>query len=145
MTENEVLKEFEEGFDCGQVVFHYWAKKFGMEEDLAYKISSSFGAGMFQGETCGGVIGAYMALGLKYGFYENGEEGEQQKVRSIIKTAQFREKLLEKYPSTMCRELLNADFSTKEGKSDIEEKQLMITFCPQLIADIMKILEEMLQ
>ncbi len=39
-----------------------------MDTELAYKVSSGFGAGMFQGETCGAVIrGAYMALGLKYG------------------------------------------------------------------------------
>ena len=35
-----------------------------MDTELAYKVSSGFGAGMFQGETCGAVIGAYMALGL---------------------------------------------------------------------------------
>ena len=43
-----------------------------MDTELAYKVSSGFGAGMFQGETCGAVIGAYMALGLnqlKYYFY----------------------------------------------------------------------------
>lgn len=144
MTKDKVLEAFEQGYDCCQVVFHYWAEKLGMDGELAYKISTGFGAGMLQGETCGAVIGAYMALGLKYGCSETGREGEEQKVASIIKNVQFREKLLEKYPSTMCRELLGADFSSREGMKIIKEKQLMTTFCPQLVADIIDILEEIM-
>lgn len=144
MTKDEVLKQFEEGFDCCQVVFHYWAKRLGLDEDIAYKVSSGFGAGMFQGETCGAVIGAYMALGLKYGNCKAGYEGEDQRVVSIIKDVQFRENFLKKYPSTMCREILNADFSTPEGAKHIRENNMMNTFCPQLVADIMGILEEIM-
>ena len=64
MTKEQVLEEFDKGYDCCQVVFRYWAEKLNMDTELAYKVSSGFGAGMFQGETCGAVIGAYMALGL---------------------------------------------------------------------------------
>ncbi len=144
MTKEEVLKAFEEGYDCCQVVFHYWAEKLGLDGNLAYKISSGFGAGMLQGETCGAVIGAYMALGLKYGFCETGQKGEEQKVASIIKNIEFRGKFLEKYPSSMCKELLEADFSTQEGMQKIKEKQLMTTVCPQLVADVIDILEEIM-
>ena len=145
MTKEEVLEEFDKGYDCCQVVFHYWAKKLGLDEKTAYKISTGFGAGMLQGETCGAVVGAYMALGLKYGCYKTGKEGEEQKVASIIKDVQFREKFLETYPSTMCKELLEADFSTPEGAKKIREEQKMITFCPQLVADIIAILENIIE
>lgn len=144
MTKKEVLEAFEEGYDCCQVVFHYWAEKLGLDGKLAYKISSGFGAGMLQGETCGAVIGAYMALGLKYGFCETGKEGEEQKVASIRKDIEFRGKFLEKYPSSMCKELLKADFSTQEGMQEIKDKQLMTTVCPQLVADVIGILEEIM-
>lgn len=144
MTKEEVLKQFDNGFDCCQVVFHHWAKRLGLDEEIAYKISSGFGAGMFKGETCGAIIGAYMALGLKYGSSKAGLEGEMQRVESIIKDVQFRENFLEKYNSTMCRELLGADFSTTEGAKYIRENQLMNTFCPQLVADVIKILEEIM-
>lgn len=144
MTKEEVLEQFEEGYDCAQVVFHYWAERLGLDGKIAYKISTGFGAGMLQGETCGAVIGAYMALGLKYGACEQGEEGEDRKVASIIKDVQFREKLLEKYSSTMCRELLEADFSTPEGSKKIREQKLMTTFCPKLVADVLDILDEIM-
>ena len=143
-TKEDILFKFEQGYDCCQVVFQYWAKRFGMDKELAYKVSSGFAAGMYQGETCGAIVGAYMALGLKYGFYKPGYEGEEQKVLSIIKNTQFRSKLLEKYPSTMCRELLDADFSTREGAKIIREKQMMTTFCPELVSDVIGILEEIM-
>ena len=63
MKKEDVLKQFDQGYDCGQVVFGYWAKQLGLDEETAYKISSGFGAGMYQGETCGAIIGAYMAIG----------------------------------------------------------------------------------
>lgn len=144
MTKEEVLEEFMEGFDCCQVVFHHWAKQLGMDEETAYKISTGFGAGMLQGETCGAVVGAYMALGLKYGCCKTGEEGQDQKVASIIKNVQFRDELMKKYSSTMCKELLEADFSTPEGMKYIREKEMMTTFCPQLVADILEILDKIM-
>lgn len=144
ITKEEILEQFEDGLDCAQVVFRYWAERLGYDKKTACKISTGFGAGMLQGETCGAVIGAYMAIGLKYGVEEEGEKGDEQKVAAVIKDARFRERLLEKYSSSMCRELLGADFSSKEGKKAIEEKKLMTTFCPQLVADIMEILEEIM-
>ena len=130
MTKDEILEQFEEGYDCAQVVFHYWAERLGLDGKTAYKISTGFGAGMLQGETCGAVIGAYMALGLKYGACEEGRTGEEQRVAAIIKDVQFRDKLLEKYSSTMCKELLNADFSTSEGAKKIRQQKRMTAFCP---------------
>lgn len=91
MTKEQVLEEFDKGYDCCQVVFRYWAEKLNMDTELAYKVSSGFGAGMFQGETCGAVIGAYMALGLKYGSTLPSPEGDEQRVESIIKDVEFRE------------------------------------------------------
>ena len=49
MTKEQVLEEFDKGYDCCQVVFRYWAEKLNMDTELAYKVSSGFGAGMFQG------------------------------------------------------------------------------------------------
>ena len=142
MTKEQGLEEFDKGYDCCQVVFRYWAEKLGMDVELAYKVSSGFGAGMFQGETCGAIIGAYMALGLKYGSHLPNPEGDEQRVQSIMKDVEFRKKFLEKYDSTMCRELMGADFSTKEGAKKIKEEQKMNTLCQQLVSDIIEILEK---
>ena len=111
MTKEQVLEEFDKGYDCCQVVFRYWAEKLNMDTELAYKVSSGFGAGMFQGETCGAVIGAYMALGLKYGSTLPSPEGDEQRVESIIKDVEFREKYNQRDISARqkMRELVDSD------------------------------------
>ena len=110
-TLEQVLEEFDKGYDCCQVVFRYWAEKLNMDTELAYKVSSGFGAGMFQGETCGAVIGAYMALGLKYGSTLPSPEGDEQRVESIIKDVEFREKYNQRDISARqkMRELVDSD------------------------------------
>lgn len=144
MTEEEVLKEFEAGYDCGQVVMRRMAEKLGLDVGTACRVSTGFGAGMMRGETCGAVIAAYMALGLKYGPDNMEEENQEKKVASIIKNNTFNEKFKEKYDSFMCRELMGADFSTKEGLAYIQEHNLMTTFCPKLVAEVISILEELI-
>ena len=144
MTKEEVLHSFQDGFDCGQTVFRCGAKRLGMDEKEACRISSGFGGGMLRGETCGAVIGAYLTLGLKYGYCEPGEAGAERKALSMKKNAEFCEKFREKYPAFQCRDLLDADFSTPEGQRRIQERRLMSTFCPQLVADVTAILDEIL-
>lgn len=144
MSSEEVLEQFKEGYDCGQVVFRYWAKKLDFDENTALKIATGFGAGMLQGETCGAVIAAYLAMGLQYGHCDTGDEGAEQKVRALKKNTEFREMFLEKYPATLCNTLLGADFTTSEGQKLIREKQLMTSFCPQLVSDVIAILEEIM-
>ena len=38
-----------------------------IDEDTAYLLGSYFGSGMHRGEVCGALVGALMAIGLKFG------------------------------------------------------------------------------
>lgn len=140
----EVAEKFIGGFDCAQVVLEHYAEKFGMDKRTATKVSTGFGGGCMRGETCGAIIGAYMALGLKYGISEEGEAGQDQKVESVKKCEEFNQAFLDKYKSFECRSLMGADISTPEGMAVIQEKNLMMTFCPALVQDVTEILDTML-
>ena len=60
------------------------------------------------------------------------------------KTAEFKKRFLEKYPSDMCREILGNDIS-KPGEMDkVLEKGLMFELCPQIVIDVLSILEELI-
>ena len=59
---------FKQGIDCSQITLGYFAEKAGISDEIAIKISSPFGGGMWQGCTCGVVTGGLMALGMKYGY-----------------------------------------------------------------------------
>lgn len=67
ITAEKVNEFYYQGFNCSQIVFSYGAEKLGLDKETALKIAAPFGVGMFNGETCGCVIGALMVLGLKYG------------------------------------------------------------------------------
>ena len=76
----EIRGLFENGYDCGQVVFSYFAEELGLDEEIALKIAAGLGGGMFGGDSCGAVVGAVLAIGLKYGHYEEEDFQERQKL-----------------------------------------------------------------
>lgn len=51
-------------YGCSQAVFIPVAEAMGMDTETAFNLSAHFRAGMLQGEVCGAVTGALMALGL---------------------------------------------------------------------------------
>lgn len=50
--------------NCAQSVLMALSEYTGIDDDMAYKISANFGAGMKCGSVCGAITGALMALGL---------------------------------------------------------------------------------
>lgn len=64
----EILARFETGCSCSQAVFAGLAPRCGLAADTAARIASAFGGGIArQGQICGALSGALMALGLRYG------------------------------------------------------------------------------
>ena len=51
---------FKEGFSCSMAVLGAYCEQFGLDKNLAYKVSSGFGGGMHLDQTCGAVTGAFM-------------------------------------------------------------------------------------
>ena len=58
---------FEEGYNCSQAVFMAYSDRYGINEEIAAKLASSFGGGMGKlREVCGAVSGMFLVLGLHY-------------------------------------------------------------------------------
>lgn len=142
MDEQKVLNAFSEGFDCSQVVLSSVAAELGIDNVTAKKVSACFGGGMFCGSTCGAVTGALMAIGLKYG--HSMPNTPEIKNENIAKLVEFKGKFLEKYDSVICKELLGYDISIPEDMEKVMEKQLLTTFCPKLVADVISTLKEVI-
>jgi len=142
MNETEIAEKFRQGFDCGQVVFATVADNLGIDETLAYKLAAGLGGGMFRGETCGAVIGAILAIGMKYGHHE--ADTFTIKSQNMAKVLEFQHKFMEKYPSTVCRELLGYDVGKPDEMAIILEQNLLLEFCPKVTAYAIDILETIL-
>lgn len=108
MTRSEkAVALFENGCNCAQAVFVAFADLVGLDEDMALRISSSFGGGIGrQREVCGAVSGMCMVAGALWGYDDVKDPEKKMAHYARIQTmcGEFRTM----YGSIICRELLGA-------------------------------------
>ncbi|PKM55568.1 MAG: hypothetical protein CVV00_03355 [Firmicutes bacterium HGW-Firmicutes-5] len=143
MTKNEnALALFACGYNCAQSVLGAFCEELGVNKETAFKIASGFGGGMRQGEVCGAVTGALMAIGLKEGFYEEGDvTGKAHIAEKIIA---FESMFEEKNGSILCKTLLGYNPSIESDLKIIKEKGLFTSLCPKFIDDGVLMTEKVL-
>ncbi|NOY97658.1 MAG: C_GCAxxG_C_C family protein, partial [Chloroflexi bacterium] len=106
-----------------------FAPDLGLSEESAIKIAAAFGGGMArQGEVCGAVSGALMALGLKYG---HASPENRDEVNGIGGT--FMRRFEERNGSILCRELLGCAIDTPEGLQQARERGVFAAVCPKAV------------
>ena len=143
LTEKEIVKKFQEGFDCSQIVLDYCSEKLNLSHEEALKIAACFGGGMWHGETCGCVIASLIALGIKNGNTVPNDKETKDKLLAL--KAEFENKFCQKHGSSKCKEILGYDLSTEEGMAKIMEKKLLETKCPKVVLDTFDILDEIIK
>ncbi len=144
MTKSEkALELFANNFNCSQAVLTAFAPDFGLDEELALKLGTSFGGGARNGEICGAVSGALLVLGLKYGHHIS--EDNQQKSRAYAIAVDYTNRFKEANRSIVCRDLLGYDLSIPEEAACIKEKCLFAEVCPEMIKSAVEILEDTLK
>lgn len=144
MEEKVIQDKFIKGYDCSQVVLAYYAEKLGISEDTANKVAACFGGGMMQADTCGAFTGALMAIGLKYGHFDE-ETLMAQKDVMMTKTAEFKKLFFEKFESCNCKDLLGYDVSIPEQLEEALTSGRMLGFCPTVVAAVIESLDKVLE
>ncbi|MGN0478763.1 MAG: C-GCAxxG-C-C family protein [Hominenteromicrobium sp.] len=142
ITEQQALAGFGCGVDCSQAVFSEIAPQLGLDRDSAMKIAACFGGGMWHGETCGCVVGALMAIGLKYG---QGESADPEKKQAMLaKKARFEQAFSAGRGSCLCREILGYDLSKPEEAAKVMEENLFEKICCKAVVEACEILKDVL-
>lgn len=140
ITAEQALNGFGTGVDCSQAVFGEFAPQLGMDRETALKVSANFGGGMWEGETCGAVVGALMAIGLKYG---QGDDCDPEKKNEMLgKAGAFRAKFSEKYGSCICKDILG--YKIPEDMEKIMEENKFGNVCCHVVVDACAICAEIL-
>ena len=140
----EAVACFEGGFNCSQAVCSTYAEQFGLDRETALKIAAGFGGGMGRlAETCGVVSGAFMVIGLQHGATQ--ADDKESKEQAYEQVRSFAEQFTIRHGSLVCRELLECDISTPEGRERAKEQGLFSTRCPQFVRSAAEILEEMFE
>lgn len=144
MTRTErALSLFQNGANCSQAVFASFAEDLGVPEEKALMIASGFGGGMGRMSlTCGAVTGAFMALGLKEGFFSCEDKESKEKIYRRIR--EFGDAFSAIHGSIGCRELLGFDISTPGGYQGARDSGVFRTLCPRFVQSAVDIVEKML-
>lgn len=141
ITEKEVNRMFDEGFDCSQIVLSEVAEKLGMTKEQALKVSACFGIGMAQGSVCGAATGAMMAIGLRYG---NSAPGDlAAKDLTFRKRDEFMARFREMNGKIMCPDFLGQRVDTLQDLV-LTRCTGIYDRCPSFCVNAVKILEEIL-
>jgi C_GCAxxG_C_C family probable redox protein len=142
-AETAAYRLFDMGYDCCQTVLSYASEDLGMDEEDALKLGSGFGGGLHVGEVCGCVVGATMALGLKFGVHEPNDEIGKSIMKA--KTDEFRRRFIEENGALRCKELLGYDVSIPEEKAKIGEEGIIRKKCPDFVCSACRILDDLLE
>jgi len=138
---NKAKKLFKGDFNCAQSTLSVFNKELGLDAATLQNLTAGFGAGMcYQGRTCGAVAGAYMALGLYSGKTNADAETVKKNTRELIE--KFNYYFESKHHSTLCRELLGVDVSTKEGLEEARKLGVFENHCPNFIILAVEWLEQ---
>ncbi|UCE38349.1 MAG: C_GCAxxG_C_C family protein [Thermoplasmata archaeon] len=147
MTENskinEAVKYFEGDWNCCQSIIMTYGPQYGLPKDTSAHMGTSFAGGMARrGEVCGAVTGALMIIGLKYGMTNETDSQARDKTYELVN--EFMDTFKAKHESLRCRDLLDCDLTTAEGRKTAQDKGLFKTLCPELVKSAAEILEELI-
>lgn len=123
------------GYHCSQVVACHAAECMGLDVNHMVRISSGLCGGCCNGDTCGAVSGAILAISLVYG--SDGVDEERDAVMKE-KVREFTAKFVAKHGSTLCRVLLDG-----YDNADPDRVSTETTWdnCPQYCATACEILD----
>ena len=132
---------FAQGFNCAQAVLSAFAAQAGISEESALRLASPFGGGIArQGQVCGALTGALMALGL-----QRGNSTPQGKDETYRISQEFVQDFQERHGAILCRGLVGFDISTPEGLQAAREGKVFARVCPGLVNGAADMLAEILK
>jgi C_GCAxxG_C_C family probable redox protein len=134
---------FKQGINCAQALLSTYGKDYGLDPEIALRVSGAFGSGMGMGETCGAVTGALMVIGLKHSKVAGSRLLSKDKTEVVAQ--EFTEKFKARHGTVVCRELLGCDISTSEGLKKAEQEKHFKKRCPEYVKDAAEILEALLK
>ncbi len=144
MTKSEeAAATFAGGHNCAQAVLSVFAPEAGLDRASAMKVACSFGGGMGrQGETCGAVTGALMAIGMNLA---SAEVDDAAKGRTYAAVRQFFAEFRKRHGSVVCHDLLGCNIGTEEGIAQAKATGVFKTRCPGFVTDAVQIVEGLLK
>lgn len=133
---------FAEGRNCSQAVFTAFCDVTGMDEELALRLSSSFGGGMGRmRQVCGACSAMFMVAGILYGYTSKNDINEKSDHYRRIQhlAAEFRKR----HETINCLELLKGLKVTSDPVPEQRTEQYYkVRPCIKFVRTAAEILDE---
>ena len=137
------VERFLQGYRCSQTVLEAYAERFDLPPETARKISIGLAGGSGVGGVCGAVGGAWLVIGLRYGF---SHPGDPERMAGVIeKNMEFARRFKELHGALRCPELTGLEIFTEEGYAKFSENNMKEKLCANFVRDTVKILGEMME
>ncbi len=146
MTHPEVEQAvafYQQGYTCAQSILASFVARYGLPQNLAFRLGEPFGAGTScTDDMCGSVMGAILVLGLQYGSILSTDDAARsrtyQRVHDLIHRFQ------EIHGSIQCTDLLGYNLGDPKQFKTVCEKGLFTQQCPIFVRDAAQIVTELL-
>lgn len=137
------VTRFKEGFICSESVLMGYAELSDIIDEVIPKIATGFAGGIGRrGSVCGALVGAIMALGLKYG--RDGVEDNHAYEQCIAKSSECYGMFEKTFGSVSCFGLTACDLSTPEGRRIYRESGLRDKKCTRYVEEATRILSTLI-
>lgn len=147
MNKKEIARDlFLQGYNCSQSVFCAFAEDYGIDRELALRLSASFGGGIGRlRETCGAMCGAAMVLGLEKGQVNPDDNAAKQENYKAVQ--ELARRFAEMNGSIKCAELLKLrkDAPITNVPDERTAEYYKQRPCLRMVESAVEILEEMLK
>ena len=126
------IELFEQRFNCSEAVFTAYRQAEILDEEVALKLSTVFGAGVASTGKylCGAVSGALMAISMHHG------RGDLQSIDAKTKTYELGRRLMTEFESRIgsrvCETILGLNIGSAQNLAKAQEMKLFETRCLEL-------------
>ena len=125
---------FSRNYNCAQSVYAGSATGEGLSEAQRLALAAPFGGGVArQGELCGALTGALLALGESCG-KAMAADPVAGRDALYLQAKQLTEAFRTAHGAILCRELTGCALDTEAGQRSFHERELHQNFCNKLVA-----------
>ncbi len=143
-TVNRAIQYAEKGFLCSEAVLLALSEGQNITSEIIPRIATGFGAGISRhGEVCGALSGAVMGLGLRFGRSQVSETPQDSSPYQFGQT--MVNLFASRFGNIRCRDILDLDISSDEGRRKYRELNLWESKCRELIRIATELAYDLLQ
>jgi C_GCAxxG_C_C family probable redox protein len=140
LTEKQILQQFQNGYDCVQIIWLVYAPALELSEDEAMEYASASGTGVFRRKICGALDGAAAVLKMFYGYSPFDEYESDPCVDEKLHELKMR--FADINGALTCSALLGTDLTVAENADFSATDSISLIHCSKYVASALSLIDD---